>query len=111
MIAGFDKYFQIAPCFRDEDGRADRSPGEHYQLDMEMSFVEQDDIFNLVEPIFYDLFLKFGNNKKVNKYPFQRIKYKDAIEKYGSDKPDLRNPIELKNNKVIFFQRGKFKNF
>ena len=102
MIAGFDKYFQIAPCFRDEDGRADRSPGEHYQLDMEMSFVEQDDIFNLVEPIFYDLFLKFGNNKKVNKYPFQRIKYKDAIEKYGSDKPDLRNPIELKNVTKLF---------
>ena len=64
MISGFDRYFQVAPCFRDEDGRADRSPGEHYQLDMEMSFVEQNDIFNMVEPIFYDLFTKFGNGKK-----------------------------------------------
>ena len=71
MISGFDKYFQIAPCFRDEDGRADRSPGEHYQLDMEMSFVEQNDIFNVVEPIFYDLFTKFGNGKKLTKYLFQ----------------------------------------
>ena len=95
MISGFDKYFQIAPCFRDEDGRADRSPGEHYQLDMEMSFVEQDDIFNTVEPIFYELFKKFGNNKKINQNPFPRITYKDAMNKYGTDKPDLRNPIEL----------------
>ncbi len=102
MIAGFDRYFQIAPCFRDEDGRADRSPGEHYQLDIEMSFVEQDDIFNLVEPIFYDLFLKYGKDKKVNKFPFPRIKYKDAIEKYGTDKPDLRNPIELKDVSKLF---------
>ena len=102
MIAGFDRYFQIAPCFRDEDGRADRSPGEHYQLDMEMSFVEQDDIFNVVEPIFYELFKKFGNNKKINKNPFPRITYKDSLEKYGTDKPDLRNPIELVDTTKLF---------
>ena len=95
MISGFDRYFQIAPCFRDEDGRADRSPGEHYQLDMEMSFVEQDDVFKIVEPMFYDLFIKFGNGRDVNKTPFPRIKYKDALDKYGTDKPDLRNPIVL----------------
>ena len=102
MIAGFDRYFQIAPCFRDEDGRADRSPGEHYQLDMEMSFVEQEDIFKIIEPIFYDLFSKFGKGKKINKFPFPRISYKAAIEKYGTDKPDLRNPIELINVTNIF---------
>ena len=97
MISGFDRYFQIAPCFRDEDGRADRSPGEHYQLDMEMSFVEQEDIFKIVEPIFYDLFKEFGKRKKINKTPFPRIKYNESLEKYGTDKPDLRNPIELVN--------------
>ena len=95
MISGFDRYFQIAPCFRDEDGRADRSPGEHYQLDMEMSFVEQNDIFNVVEPIFFELFTKFADGRKVNKNPFPRISYKDSLDKYGTDKPDLRNPIEL----------------
>ena len=95
MISGFDRYFQIAPCFRDEDGRADRSPGEHYQLDMEMSFVEENDIFEVVEPIFYELFKKFGAGKTVNKNPFPRLTYKDSMEKYGTDKPDLRNPIEL----------------
>ena len=93
MISGFDRYFQIAPCFRDEDGSADRSPGEHYQLDLEMSFVEQEDIFRVIEPIFYELFSKFGNGKTVNKNPFPKITYKDALEKYGTDKPDLRNPI------------------
>ena len=102
MIAGFDRYFQIAPCFRDEDGRADRSPGEHYQLDMEMSFVEQEDIFKIVEPIFYNLFLKFGKGKKINKFPFPRISYKTSMEKYGTDKPDLRNPIEIINVTNIF---------
>ena len=102
MIAGFDRYFQIAPCFRDEDGRADRSPGEHYQLDMEMAFVEQEDIFKVVEPIFYELFLKFAKNKKTNKYPFPRIKYKDSLDKYGTDKPDLRNPLELIEVKDLF---------
>ncbi len=102
MISGFDRYFQIAPCFRDEDGRADRSPGEHYQLDLEMSFVEQNDIFGVVEPIFYDLFSKFGKGKKINKPPFPRITFKESIEKYGTDKPDLRNPIELINVTEIF---------
>ena len=95
MISGFDKYFQIAPCFRDEDGRADRSPGEHYQLDMEMSFVEQEDIFKTVEPIFLDLFTEFGKGKNVSKPPFKRITYKKSMLKYGTDKPDLRNPIEI----------------
>ena len=95
MISGFDKYFQIAPCFRDEDGRADRSPGEHYQLDIEMSFVEQEDIFNVIEPLFTEMFTKFGNGKIVSKVPFKRIKYRDSMLKYGTDKPDLRNPIEI----------------
>ena len=102
MISGFDRYFQIAPCFRDEDGRADRSPGEHYQLDMEMSFVEQEDVLKIIEPIFYDLFKEFGNGKKVSQYPFPRIKYKESLEKYGTDKPDLRNPIILENVTKIF---------
>ncbi len=102
MIAGFDRYFQIAPCFRDEDGRADRSPGEHYQLDMEMAFVEQEDVFKIVEPIFYELFQKFGKDKKTNNHPFPRITYKDSLEKYGTDKPDLRNPIELVDVTKIF---------
>ena len=95
MISGFDKYFQIAPCFRDEDGRADRSPGEHYQLDMEMSFVEQEDIFKTIEPIFFKLFNEFGNGKTVSNTPFKKITYKDSMLKYGTDKPDLRNPIEI----------------
>ena len=95
MIAGFDKYFQIAPCFRDEDGRADRSPGEHYQLDIEMSFVEQEDIFQTLEPIFYKLFNEFGKSKSVSRTPFKKITYKDSMLKYGTDKPDLRNPIEI----------------
>jgi len=95
MISGFDKYFQIAPCFRDEDGRADRSPGEHYQLDIEMSFVEQKDVFKMVEPIFSQLFIEFGKGKAVSKNPFKQITYKDSMLKYGTDKPDLRNPIEI----------------
>jgi len=102
MISGFDRYFQIAPCFRDEDGRADRSPGEHYQLDMEMSFVEQEDIFKVVEPIFYNLFSKFGKGKEVNKHPFPRITYQESLEKYGTDKPDLRNPIQIFDVTKIF---------
>ena len=95
MTSGFDKYFQIAPCFRDEDGRADRSPGEHYQLDIEMSFVEQEDIFKIVEPIFLKLFTEFGKEKTVSKPPFKKITYKTSMLKYGTDKPDLRNPIEI----------------
>ena len=95
MISGFDKYFQIAPCFRDEDGRADRSPCEHYQLDIEMSFVEQEDIFKTLEPIFFELFTEFGKGKIISKTPFTKIKYQDSMLKYGTDKPDLRNPIHI----------------
>jgi len=102
MIAGFDKYFQIAPCFRDEDGRADRSPGEHYQLDLEMSFVEQEDIFSTVEPLFFDLFTKFAQEKKISKTPFKRITFKESMLKYGTDKPDLRIPIEISDVTNIF---------
>jgi aspartyl-tRNA synthetase len=101
MAAGFDKYFQIAPCFRDEDARADRSPGEFYQLDMEMSFVEQDDVFNAIEPVLQKVFEKFSD-KRVAESPFPRISYADALKKYGSDKPDLRNPIILSNLTSIF---------
>ena len=94
MILGFDKYFQIAPCFRDEDARADRSPGEFYQLDMEMSFVTQDDVFAAIEPVMAGVFEEF-TDKTVTKPPFPRIAYKEAMMKYGSDKPDLRNPIPI----------------
>jgi aspartyl-tRNA synthetase len=94
MIAGFDRYFQIAPCFRDEDARADRSPGEFYQLDLEMSFVEQEDVFAAVEPVMRGLFEEFGQGKPVTQ-KFPRIPYDEAIQKYGSDKPDLRNPIAM----------------
>ncbi len=94
MVAGFDKYFQIAPCFRDEDARADRSPGEFYQLDFEMSFVTQEDVFQAIEPVLAGVFEEFANGKTVTKAgEFPRIPYKDAILKYGSDKPDLRNPL------------------
>ncbi len=96
MVSNFDKYFQIAPCFRDEDARADRSPGEFYQLDFEMAFVEQDDIFNEIEPVIFEIFSEFSN-KKISDYPFKRIKYKDSIENYGTDKPDLRNPLLIKD--------------
>jgi len=97
MVAGFDKYFQIAPCFRDEDARADRSPGEFYQLDFEMSFVTQDDIFNAIEPVLHGVFEEFadwqGRGRSVSAAPFPRIPYRESMLKYGSDKPDLRNPI------------------
>jgi aspartyl-tRNA synthetase len=96
MIAGFDRYFQIAPCFRDEDARADRSPGEFYQLDLEMSFVTQDDVFDTVEPILRGLFEEFGGGKPVTQ-KFPRIPYAEAMRKYGTDKPDLRNPIEMQD--------------
>ncbi|MDR3438435.1 aspartate--tRNA ligase [Telmatospirillum sp.] len=93
MVAGFDKYFQVAPCFRDEDGRADRSPGEFYQLDFEMSFVTQDDVFAAIEPVLQGVFEQFGGGRRVTPAPFPRITYDDAMLKYGSDKPDLRNPL------------------
>ena len=94
MIAGFDRYFQIAPCFRDEDARADRSPGEFYQLDVEMSFVTQEDVFAAVEPVMRGVFEEFGKGKPVTQ-AFPMIPYREAMLKYGSDKPDLRNPIEI----------------
>ena len=100
MISGFDKYFQIAPCFRDEDARADRSPGEFYQLDLEMSFVEEQDIFKIVEDLLVSVFTNFS--KKVKKIKFPQIKYKDAMSMYGTDKPDLRNPLIIKDVSDIF---------
>ena len=96
MVSGFDRYFQIAPCFRDEDLRADRSL-EFYQLDIEMSFVTQEDVFAAIEPVMHGLFTEFGEGKRVSPYPFQRIPYRESIAKYGSDKPDLRNPIEMQD--------------
>jgi aspartyl-tRNA synthetase len=93
MVAGFDRYFQIAPCFRDEDSRADRSPGEFYQLDFEMSFVTQEDVFNTIEPVLHGVFEEFAGTRKVSALPFPRIPYATSMLKYGSDKPDLRNPI------------------
>lgn len=102
MVAGFDRYFQIAPCFRDEDARADRSPGEFYQLDFEMSFVTQDDVFAAIEPVLSGVFDEFSRGRSVTAPPFPRITYKDAMLKYGSDKPDLRNPIEIVDVTEIF---------
>jgi aspartyl-tRNA synthetase len=93
MVAGFDRYFQIAPCFRDEDARADRSPGEFYQLDFEMSFVTQDDVFAAIEPVLHGVFEEFANGRDVSPAPFPRIPYRESMRKYGSDKPDLRNPL------------------
>src|SRR6202011_5865981 len=105
MIAGFDRYFQIAPCFRDEDARADRSPGEFYQLDVEMSFVTQDDVFNAVEPVMRGVFEEFAEGKPVTpKFPL--IPYATALRKYGTDKPDLRNPIEMQNVSETFRGSG-----
>ena len=101
MVAGFDKYFQIAPCFRDEDARADRSPGEFYQLDLEMSFVEQEDIFEVVEKLMVNLFKKFSN-KKLKSEKFPKISYEEAMIKYGTDKPDLRNPLTIYDLTNIF---------
>ncbi|MEM6603069.1 MAG: aspartate--tRNA ligase [Pseudomonadota bacterium] len=95
MVAGFDRYFQIAPCFRDEDARADRSPGEFYQLDIEMSFVTQEDVFQAIEPVISGVFHEFASGRTVTEDAFPRITYKDSMLKYGSDKPDLRNPIEI----------------
>src|SRR5439155_4062142 len=96
MISGFDRYFQIAPCFRDEDARADRSPGEFYQLDVEMSFVTQQDVFDAMEPVISGVFEEFARGKPVTKQ-WPRIPFAEAVRKYGSDKPDLRNPIVMQD--------------
>ena len=109
MVSGIDKYFQIAPCFRDEDARADRAPGEFYQLDMEMSFATQEDVFKVIEPVMYNIFKKFSD-KKIAEYPFPRITYKEAMLKYGSDKPDLRNPLYIIDLSE-FFKKCTFKPF
>ncbi len=105
MVAGFDRYFQIAPCFRDEDARADRSPGEFYQLDFEMSFVTQDDVFAAIEPVLAGVFEEFGD-KSVTPPPFPRIAYAESMLKYGNDKPDLRNPIEIVDVTDVFRGSG-----
>jgi aspartyl-tRNA synthetase len=110
MISGFDRYFQIAPCFRDEDSRADRSPGEFYQLDIEMSFVEQEDVLSTIEPVIRDVFKKFARSRVVSDEKFRRIKYKDSMLRYGSDKPDLRNPI-INFDASDFFVNSKFEVF
>jgi len=107
MVAGFDRYFQIAPCFRDEDARADRSPGEFYQLDVEMSFVTQEDVFQAIEPVMAGVFQEFADGREVQT-PFPRIPYKESMEKYGSDKPDLRIPFEL-TDVSEFFTNGQRK--
>ncbi len=106
MVSGIDKYFQIAPCFRDEDARADRSPGEFYQLDFEMAFVEQQDIFETIEPVLYELFKKFSLNKEVSKAPFKIIPYSKAIADFGTDKPDLRNPLRILDVSKCFENSG-----
>jgi aspartyl-tRNA synthetase len=102
MVAGFDRYFQIAPCFRDEDARADRSPGEFYQLDLEMSFVTQDDVFSAVEPVLHGAFNEFANGRDCGPSKFPQITYEDSMLKYGNDKPDLRNPIEIADVSDVF---------
>ena len=109
MVSGFDRYFQIAPCFRDEDARADRSPGEFYQLDVEMSFVEQEDVFTVIEGMFERVFEKFST-RKFTRPPFPRIPYREAIRRFGSDKPDLRNPLEMIDVSE-FFRDSEFKAF
>jgi len=106
MVAGFDRYFQIAPCFRDEDARADRSPGEFYQLDFEMSFVTQDDVFAAIEPVLHGVFEEFGEGRAVTPAPFPRIPFAEAMLKYGSDKPDLRNPLEISDVTSHFEKSG-----
>ena len=106
MVSGFDKYFQIAPCFRDEDPRADRSPGEFYQMDMEMSFATQEDVFKVIEHTLGTIFNEFANGKKVDQAPFVHIPFREAMQKYGSDKPDLRNPLILENATDFFGDSG-----
>ena len=106
MVAGFDRYFQIAPCFRDEDARADRSPGEFYQLDFEMSFVTQDDVFAAIEPVLHGVFEEFANGRAVSPAPFPRIPFRESMLKYGSDKPDLRNPLVITDVTAHFAKSG-----
>ena len=106
MVSGFDKYFQIAPCFRDEDPRADRSPGEFYQMDMEMSFATQEDVFKVIEHTLGSIFNEFANGKKVDQAPFIHIPFREAMLKYGSDKPDLRNPLILQDVSSLFGNSG-----
>jgi aspartyl-tRNA synthetase len=106
MIAGFDRYFQIAPCFRDEDSRADRSPGEFYQLDFEMSFVTQDDVFAAIEPVLHGVFEEFSRGREVTPPPFPRIPFEEAMLRYGSDKPDLRNPLVIADATEAFRESG-----
>ncbi|WP_420416503.1 aspartate--tRNA ligase [Pacificispira sp.] len=110
MISGFDRYFQIAPCFRDEDARADRSPGEFYQLDFEMSFVTQEDVFAAIEPVLHGVFEEFADGRSVSPLPFKRIPYAEAMAKYGSDKPDLRNPLVM-SDVTDHFRGSGFKVF
>lgn len=110
MTSGFDRYFQIAPCFRDEDARADRSPGEFYQLDFEMAFATQEDVFEVADDVLYDTFTKFGGDKEVSPKPFVKIPYEEAMMKYGTDKPDLRNPLEIVDL-TDFFSDVEFKAF
>ena len=106
MVSGFDKYFQIAPCFRDEDPRADRSPGEFYQMDMEMSFAEQEDVFRVIEHTLGTIFNEFANGKTVDQAPYVHIPFREAMLKYGSDKPDLRNPLFWKESSSLFGDSG-----
>src|SRR5260221_10770290 len=110
MVSGFDRYFQIAPCFRDEASRADRAPGEFYQLDFQMSFVTQEDVFAAIEPVLHDVFEEFGQGREVTPAPFPRIRYDDALAQYGTDKPDLRNPI-LMRDATAHFRGSGFKIF
>jgi aspartyl-tRNA synthetase len=110
MVSGFDKYFQIAPCFRDEDARADRSPDEFYQLDFEMAFAEQEDVFEVAETVLYDTFLKFAGDKRISKPPFKKIPFEECMLKYGTDKPDLRNPLEIIDISDVF-ENSDFKPF
>ena len=112
MMGGFDRYFQIAPCFRDEDARADRSPGEFYQLDVEMSFVVQEDVLRTIEPILHGLFETFAQGRQISPQPFERITYKDALSLYGTDKPDLRNSLKIYDVSDCFIAEGvSFKAF
>jgi aspartyl-tRNA synthetase len=112
MVSGFDRYFQIAPCFRDEDGRADRTPGEFYQLDVEMSFVTQDDVFAAIEALMVPLFREFKPEWPMNEHggAFQRLTYKDSLLRYGTDKPDLRIPFEI-SDLTPLFAKSEFKAF